>query len=108
MKVLLVHPEDSPLEGTWSQSQWDCVIDLGWAGGFAYAEWGRRMRCPVRGFWSYGHGPEDFQQIREILRPFLGVLVDGEGLDWWEILAPLRIHEMLHLVLDPNLRENRT
>ena len=99
MKVLLVHPEDSPLGRVWPQSRWDFVIDLGWAGSFAYAEWTRRMGCPVRGFWSYARGPEDFQQVGEILKPFLGVLVDAQGLDWWEILAPLRIHEMLQLVV---------
>jgi hypothetical protein len=99
MKLLLVHPEDSPVEGPWTLSRWDVVIDLGWAGENAYGEWAERMGCPVRGFWSYGHGPQDFQRIGEILQPGLGMLLDGQGLDWWEILAPLRIHEVLQLLL---------
>jgi hypothetical protein len=99
MKVLLVHPDDSPLEGVWSRSRWDLVIDLGWAGEAAYREWGRKLGCSVRGFYGFGRGPEDFRRIAEILSPGLGILVDELGLDWWEILAPLRLLEMLQLVI---------
>src|SRR5258708_1067284 len=99
MKVLLVHPDDSPVEGPWSQSHWDCVIDLGWAGRGAYQDWERQMGCPVRGFYGFGRGPEDFQRIAEILRLGKGILVDDFGLDWWEILAPVRSLELLHVVI---------
>jgi len=99
MKVLLVHPEDSPVEGVWTRSRWDLVIDLGWAGEGAYREWGRKLGCSVRGFYGFGRGPEDFRRIAEILSPGLGILVDELGLDWWEILAPLRLLEMLQLVI---------
>ena len=98
MRVLLVHPEDT-LDGGWSKGGWDLVIDLGWAGEHAYEEWSRRLGCRVRGFYGFGRGPEDFHRVAEILNPCRGILVDGEGLDWWEILAPLRIHQMLQLVL---------
>src|SRR3979411_1993477 len=74
MKVLLVHPDDSPVEGPWSQSHWDSVIDLGWAGGAAYHDWERQMGCPVRGFYGFGRGPDDFQQIAGILRLGNGIL----------------------------------
>lgn len=99
MKVLLVHPDDSPVNGVWSRSQWDLVIDLGWAGEAAYREWERKLGCSVRGFYGFGEGPADFRRIAEILSPGLGILVDEHGLDWWEILAPLRIVEMLQAVI---------
>ena len=99
MKVLLAHPEDSPVDARWAEGGWDLVVDLGWAGAARYEEWARRLGCPVRGMHGFGAGPGDFRRVREILRPGLGILVDEEGLDWWEILAPLRIHEMLNLVL---------
>lgn len=98
MKILLVHPENS-LDSVRSQDGWDLVIDLGWAGEHAYREWSRRLGCPVRGFYGFGWGPEDFLRVAEILNPCRGILVDADGLDWWEILAPLRIQEMLQLVL---------
>jgi hypothetical protein len=99
MKLLFVHPNDSPVEGPWSQTRWDYVIDLGWAGEPTYGEWGLRMGCPVRGFYSFAQGPDDFRRIADILRPCLGTLVDEQGLDWWDILAPMRAEELLQLVL---------
>ena len=99
MKILLVHPDDSPVEGPWSRSHWDYVIDLGWAGGAAYHDWERQMGCPVRGFYGFAGGPEDFRRIADILRPGRGILVDDCGLDWWEILAPLRSLELLNVVI---------
>src|SRR5450432_3811830 len=99
MKVLLVHPDDSPVEGPWSQSRWDYVIDLGWAGWAVYRAWERQMGCRVRGFYGFGRGPGDFQRIAEILAPGRGVLVDDCGLDGWEILAPLRSLELVNVVI---------
>ena len=97
MKVLFVHPDDSPVEGTWSQSRWDCVIDLGWAGKTAYLDWERRLGCPVRSFHSFAQGPEDVRRVADILKPGLGIVVDSLGFDWWDILAPTRILEMLRV-----------
>jgi hypothetical protein len=99
MKVLLLHPDDSPFEGPWSEIRWDYVIDLGWAGSHAYTEWEHRLGCPVRGLYGFAHGPEDFRRIADTLKPRLGKLVDAFGLDWWEILAPLHFQPMLELAL---------
>lgn len=99
MKVLLIHPLDSPLAGAWSRSHWDLVLDLGWAGEAVYAEWEQKLHCPVRSFYGFGKGAEDLGTIAELLKPGVGVLVDEFGLDWWEILAPLRLMEMLELVI---------
>jgi hypothetical protein len=99
MKALLLHPDDSPFEGPWSESRWDFVIDLGWAGTHTYAQWENRLGCPVRGLYSFARGPEDFRWIADALKPGLGKLVDAFGLDWWEILAPLHFQPILELTL---------
>jgi hypothetical protein len=99
MKLLLLHPEDLPFEGPWSREHWDYIIDLGWAGSHAYTQWEKQLGCPVRGLYSFAEGPKDFRRIAEILQPGLGKLVDEQGLDWWEILAPLRFQPILELML---------
>ena len=99
MSVLVVHPEDSPVEGPWAQRGWDFVLDLGWAGTVAYAEWERRLGCPVRGFYGYAKGPEDFRRIGAAVSAGRGILVDECGLDWWEMLAPLRLTDLLQLAI---------
>ncbi len=99
MKLLLLHPDDSPFEGPWSESRWDYVVDLGWAGSHTYAQWEKKLGCPVQGLYGFAKGPEDVRYIAEILNPGLGKLVDEQGLDWWEILAPLRFQRILEIAL---------
>ncbi len=109
MSVLIVHPDDSPIDdspindspisGPWSRERWDFILDIGWAGKQTYARWEQQAGCPVRGFYSYAEGPADFLRIAETLKSARGFLVDGAGLDWWEILAPLQVMEMLQLAL---------
>ncbi len=98
MKVLFVHPDDSPVEGVWSQSRWDLVIDLGWAGEAAYRAWERLLGCRVLSFHSFAQGPEDVRRVADILEPGLGILVDSLGFDWWDILAPTRVLELLQVL----------
>jgi len=100
MRVLLVHPEDSPTAGEWSGSRWDLVVDMGWAGTAQYAEWGKKLGCPIRGLYSYAEWHNDVHRIQGICRAGSDCLVDAEGVDWWELLAPvgfLRVHEFLLL-----------
>jgi len=99
MSVLIVHPDDSPVAGPWAENRWDFVLDLGWAGQTAYREWEKKMGCPVRGLYGYAEGPPDFQSIGAALSSCRGVMMDDSGLDWWEILAPLRALEMLQLLV---------
>ncbi len=39
MRVLFVHPEDSPAEGPWSQERWDLIVDLGKSSLFSAEAW---------------------------------------------------------------------
>ena len=88
MRVLLVHPEDSPTTGEWSNSRWDLVVDLGWAGTAQYAVWSQALGCPVRGLYSLPQWRDSTSRMREIYQAGSGCLVDEEGIDWWKLLAP--------------------
>src|SRR3974377_1692417 len=100
MRVLLLHPQDSPFEGPWARESWDMVADLAWAGSCTYAEWGRKLNCPVVGLYNLGKEMVDVRDIRDTLRAGRGELIDEEGIDWWELMAPARyaeLHEQLLL-----------
>jgi hypothetical protein len=100
MRILLVHPEDSVIDEPWSISRWDLVVDLGWAGTFQYAEWGARLGCVVRSLFSFANWHEDVPLLPELCGIGKYRLLDGEGIDWWELLAPIayqRVYEFLLL-----------
>jgi hypothetical protein len=99
MRVLLVHPEDSPTAGEWSNSGWDLVVDLGWAGASQYEVWSEKLGCPVRGLYSFSEWHESVRRIREICRAGSDCLVDVEGIDWWELLAPTRFQAIYEFLL---------
>src|ERR1700730_6438600 len=99
MKVLLVHPDDSPLDGPWSRTRWDSIVDLGWAGSQVYARWSAETGCPVRSLYDLAQEVQDIHRIKDYLAVGLHQLVDEEGLDWWEILAPLRYPQMFERLL---------
>lgn len=88
MRVLLVHPGDSPTAGEWSNSRWDLVLDLGWAGTSQYAIWSEELSCPTRGLYSFSDWHEGVRRMREIRHAGSDCLVDEEGIDWWELLEP--------------------
>ncbi len=88
MRVLLIHPEDSPTAGEWSNSRWDLVVDLGWAGTSQCAIWSEKLGCPTHGLYSFSEWHEGVRRMREICDAGSDYLVDGEGIDWWELLAP--------------------
>jgi|HubBroStandDraft_1064217.scaffolds.fasta_scaffold00112_6 hypothetical protein len=97
MKVLLVHPKDSPVEGSWANGSWDLVVDFGWAGAHCYAQWSRALDCPVRCLYSFFDWEKDVGEIKQALRFGLGSLVDEEGIDWWDLLAPIHYQQLIEL-----------
>jgi hypothetical protein len=99
MRVLLVHPEDSMIEGPWAASRWDLIVDLGWAGSSQYAVWGVRVGCPVRSLWDFADWHEDVRRIQELCGIGNSRLVDAEGIDWWELLAPNSYQQVYELLL---------
>jgi len=88
MRVLLLHPEDPPFDPRWSDSHWDLIVDLGWAGQSQYAEWRERFRCQVRGLYSFANWHDDVRRLHQVFSIGNGTLVDSEGIDWWALLTP--------------------
>ncbi len=99
MKILLIHPEDDPEKGPWSDWRWDRIVDLGLGGKGGYARWNRKFRCPLTTLNSLRHGFDDFRQVRDLLGLGCGRLVDEYGLDWWEIMSILLTEEVEALIL---------
>jgi hypothetical protein len=100
MRVLAVNPEDSVIEGPWAVSRWDLIVDLGWAGSSQYEVWGGKLGCPVRSLFDFANWYEDVPRIRQLCGIGNDRLVDDEGIDWWELLAPSsyqRVYEFLLL-----------
>lgn len=98
MKVLLLHPDDSPLSGPWIEPRWDAVFDLARSGWAACERWSRILGCPVRPIDAL-RGEDQIRRVRELLQMGMGRLVDEEGLDWWELTALLVHQQMESLVL---------
>jgi hypothetical protein len=89
MRVLLVHPEDSPRRGPWSGQRWDLIVDLGRSSEFSAAEWSGQRGCPILRSDAFRNGVEDVRLVREILSAGEGRLLDEEGIDWWNLTVLL-------------------
>lgn len=98
-RLLLLHPEDSVLEGPWSSVRWSSVVDLGWAGTQQYADWSAKIGCPVRSLYSFADWHEDVPRIRQLCGIGNNRLVDAEGIDWWELLAPNSYQQVYEFLL---------
>jgi len=97
VKILLVHPDDSPARGRWFHQRWDQVIDLGKAGCDSYTHWTRQFGCPVIPLDSLRIGVQECRRVREIFQSGCGRLLDSCGLDWWELTA-MFFHEEIELL----------
>jgi hypothetical protein len=98
VKVLLLHPEDSPRYGPWTRQQWDLIVDLGKSSEVTSAAWQKLAGCPVLRLESFRHSVDDPRSAGEILRTGFGQLMDGCGLDWWE-LTSLDVHAELETAI---------
>jgi len=87
VKILLLHPDDSPEQGPWCQQDWDRVIDLGKGGYDFYKRLACQFSCPVIPLDSLRTGLREFERVREVFESGKNRLLDGEGLDWWELTA---------------------
>lgn len=99
MKILLVHPEDSPCSGPWVGERWDLVVDLGKASAFTRDAWQERLTLPILQLDSLRCGIEDFDSIRKLLHDGRNQLIDEFGLDWWELISVLIYSELEESVL---------
>jgi len=98
MRVLLVHPEDSPRSGPWARQSWDLIVDLGRSSRFSAQEWSEQYGCPVLRTDSLRQGIADAKRVRQIFSIGRGRLLDEEGLDWWDLTSLLIVPEALSLL----------
>ncbi|PYX33963.1 MAG: hypothetical protein DMG80_03935 [Acidobacteria bacterium] len=98
MKILLLHPDDSPLAGSWVEQKWDAVYDLARSGWAACERWSRIFGCTVKPIDGLRDGYAEIRKVRELLQYGFGRLVDREGLDWWE-LTSIFVHQPLENVI---------
>jgi len=76
MRILLVHPEDSPRKRPWWHEHWDLLVDLGSSSQFSAREWEMQYGCPILRADSFRNGVADVRQVRRIFSAGLGRLVD--------------------------------
>lgn len=98
MQVLVLHPDDNALAGSWMDAHWDAVFDLARSGWAACGRWGDAFGCPVSPIDAL-RGTGQIRRVRELLQFGTGRLVDREGLDWWELTAILVHQQLESLVL---------
>ncbi|HEV2397049.1 MAG TPA: polysialyltransferase family glycosyltransferase [Candidatus Sulfotelmatobacter sp.] len=99
MKVLLLHPEISPVDGAWAKEHWDLIVDLGYAGSDTYAEWSARFKTRVFSLHEYATDFESYRWAGQLLDLGRGKLLDRTGLDWWEFLAAQHYQDLHVLYL---------
>lgn len=98
MRILLIHPQDSPRFGPWSRRPWDLVVDLGRSSEFSRQCWRQHYGCELITADAFRKDVLDAKQVRDIFLTGRGFLVDEEGIDQWE-LASVAILEQALTVL---------
>ncbi len=98
MRVLLLHPEDSPWDGA-CRSTWDLIVDLGFASEYTYEEWSRRSGARVISIYQFAGQTEGYRWVNQFLQRGRGRLLDRMGLDWWEMLGVWRYSDLQAIYL---------
>jgi hypothetical protein len=104
LKVLLLHPDDSPWDDACCRSHWDLIVDLGFASSYTYEEWSRRSGARVISIYQFDGQTDGYRWVNHLIEQGRGPLLDRMGLDWWEILAVLSYHDLRGFYLLQQLR----
>jgi hypothetical protein len=99
MKILLVHPKDSPCAGPWAGQKWDLIVDFGKSSAFTRAAWQERLDCPILQLDTLRRETQDFDSMRQLQHAGRNQIVDEMGLDWWELISVLIYSELEESVL---------
>jgi len=97
MRVLLLHHEDEFSDRLKGQG-WDWIVDLGRAPKSFYDEWSIALGCRVSSIYDLALEIEDVRVWRDLFAVGLGRVVDGLGVDWWDVIG---------LFLHPDLQDIR-
>ena len=87
LRVLLIHPKDSPRNGPWVRKNWDLLVDLGRSSESRARCWQELLGCSVLRLESFRRCIEDARLVGTILRQGRSHLLDEQGLDWWELTS---------------------
>jgi hypothetical protein len=98
MNVLLLHPEDN-LPSEKSVRAWNLIVDFGRAPASTYARWSTQTACPVISIYRFAKEIEDLRLCGELLKPGMGCMLDGYGIDWWDVLSLGIVAELQQLIL---------
>jgi len=104
MRVLFLHPDDTPDGAAWAHDRWDLVVDLAFASSYVYEEWSRRLGARVISIHQLDTGTEGYRWVNQIFAHGRGQLLDRMGLDWWEILSMESYQQLRLLYLANRLR----
>jgi hypothetical protein len=102
MRVFLIHPDDD-FDGSWTREQWDSVIDLGRAPKSFYDEQSAALGCQVSSIFDLAVEIEDMQVWRQLLESGMGMVVDDQGIDWWDVISVVLQAELQDLRLATRL-----
>ena len=97
MRILLLHPEDTPWRGEWSRHKWDVIVDLAFASPFTYDDWSRRTGARIFSIHRFAAETQSLRWVNQVFERGRGRLFDRMGLDWWEILS-LECYQPLRLI----------
>lgn len=95
MRILFVHPEDSPRRGPWSGQRWNLIADLGKSSPFSAEDWSTQYGCPVLRSETFREDIADAKLVRQTLLAGRGALLDEEGIDWWDLTSLLLVPELM-------------
>lgn len=97
MNVLLLHPGDPiPLS---SKIQWDLIVDFARAPAATYEECGSQNSCTVKSLFDFAHGMDDLHRVKDLVQTGAGILLDDQGIDWWEMFLPTFVPQLQQLLL---------
>ena len=97
MRILLLHHEDE--FSRFAGEAWDLVIDLARAPASSYMEWSRAAHCRVMSLFDFARGTDDLYDLRRLLEPGLGRVVDRFGIDWWDVVSLMIAEKLQELAL---------
>ena len=97
MKLLVLDGADDL--STLPSQPWDMVGDCARAPAATYDSWARSSGAECLSFFDFAHGFDDLHASRELLRQGLNIVVDEDGVDWWDVLSLLIESDLRQLML---------
>jgi hypothetical protein len=97
MKLLVLDGADDL--STLPSQPWDMIVDCARAPAATYDSWARLSGAECLSFFDFAHGFDDLHASRELLRRGLKIVVDEDGVDWWDVLSLLIESDLRQVML---------